>query len=91
MSARVFESWRSAGGNSEDDSKTAKLQADLGDVRKTIQAFPLVEALKEIMAHGTGYDGWRLLRPPLLPLDEGQRDQLLKALSSIGFAPGLAA
>lgn len=83
VSARVFDTWKTGDGE--------RFQAELGDIRKTIQAFPLIESLKEIMAQSTGYDGWRRLRPPLHPLAVGQREQLSTALSAIGFTMNLAA
>lgn len=41
------------------------MQADVTDVRLRLQQFPMIPALKEIMARATGRDGWRRLRPPL--------------------------
>jgi 4-hydroxy-tetrahydrodipicolinate synthase len=83
LSARV----RAASGSPE----AAKLQQDLSAVRAAIQAFPLVEALKEIVAEATGRPGWRRLRPPLMPLARSQARALASALAACRFAPQMAA
>jgi 4-hydroxy-tetrahydrodipicolinate synthase len=54
--------------------------------RKTIEVYPLVSALKAIMARSTGDDGWLAVRPPLVTLDAAKRQALFKALDGIGFA-----
>jgi 4-hydroxy-tetrahydrodipicolinate synthase len=82
-SARVFDGWK--GGDAD------ALQAALNDVRLTIQAFPLIEALKEVMARATGRPGWRRLRPPLLPLSEAHARDLAARLDKVGFALRIAA
>lgn len=82
-SARVYAEWETP----EADGR----QARLGAIRETIQAFPLIESLKEIMARSTGHDGWRTLRPPLRPLTAETAKQLADALSSIDFTQDLAA
>ena len=73
LSAEVFEQWQ--------DDAADSLQSDLTAVRETIAAFPLIEALKEIMAARSVNPSWRTLRPPLLPLDGALRKQLFAALS----------
>ena len=83
VSARVYDHRETAEGESD--------QAELSAIRKTIQSFPLVEALKEVMARSTGHDGWRTLRPPLRALDAAQRERLATALGAIGFAMDMAA
>ncbi|MGE0744590.1 MAG: dihydrodipicolinate synthase family protein [Rhodospirillales bacterium] len=82
-SAKVFAGWK--GGDAD------ALQDALNDVRLTIQAFPLVEALKELMAQATGRAGWRRLRPPLMPLSETQCRDLAAQLARTGFALKIAA
>lgn len=55
-------------------------QAALDVVRQAFQKFPLVPALKAALAAGTGDDGWRRTRPPLVPLDGAQRAALFASL-----------
>lgn len=69
----------------------ARLQEELSAVRGAIQAFPLVEGLKEIVAEATGKPGWRRLRPPLMPLGRSQAQALSSALAACRFAPKMAA
>ena len=81
--ARLYDNWRSA----EADA----LQAGLDLLRKTLQAHPLIPALKATLAHCSGDAAWNRLRPPLVELSAAERAQLLAALQALGFAmPGLA-
>ncbi len=83
LSARVIAHWR--------DQKGEAAQAELSAVRKTVQQYPLVEALKEIMASFTGRAAWRTLRPPLRPLARDEATALIDALDKLGFAMPKAA
>jgi 4-hydroxy-tetrahydrodipicolinate synthase len=69
----------------------ARLHEELSAVRATIQAFPLIEALKEIVADATGKPAWRRLRPPLMPLSRAEANALLASLRSCGFSVPMAA
>jgi 4-hydroxy-tetrahydrodipicolinate synthase len=66
------------------DVTTANEQ--LTATRKTIEVYPLVSALKTIMARSTSDDAWLAVRPPLVTLDAAKRQALFKALDGIGFA-----
>ena len=66
------------------------LQAGISKTRKFIQGFPMIPALKQIVAHHSGDAGWTKLRPPLIELSMEQSKQLLDGLAARGFAmPGL--
>jgi 4-hydroxy-tetrahydrodipicolinate synthase len=67
----------------------AAQQAALDAVRQTFQKFPIVPALKAAVAQGTGDDGWRSTRPPLVPLDSTQRAALFGALPKSFALPSL--
>jgi 4-hydroxy-tetrahydrodipicolinate synthase len=45
-----------------------KLQAGITAIRKAIQAYPMIPALKALIAHYRGDAGWAEVRPPFLPL-----------------------
>ncbi len=77
QSADVLAHWQDADADAR--------QSALGAIRGTIQKYPLVEALKEIMARSTGNHFWRTLRPPLKPLDAASGDALWADLAAIGF------
>ena len=66
------------------------LQESLNKVRMTVQQFPLVPALKTIIAHHASDPEWNRLRPPLVELDEAKGEKLIAELQALGFAmPGL--
>src|SRR5918994_6658328 len=48
------------------------LQEHLTQLRASIEAHPVIPALKQLMARLTGEEAWRNLRPPLSELDEVQ-------------------
>jgi 4-hydroxy-tetrahydrodipicolinate synthase len=79
---KVYENWRTP--------QADALQAEITTARKTIQAYPMVPALKRIVAHFHNDPDWAAVRPPMLPLDEAQSRALLADLAKIGFALGEA-
>jgi 4-hydroxy-tetrahydrodipicolinate synthase len=83
LSARVLANWQTA----EADA----LQKAVNDVRSTVQKYPLVAALKEVVARSTGDSGWRRQRPPLEPLSHQDADMLMEQLAAVGFTPARAA
>ena len=46
-------------------------------LRASIEAYPMIPALKAFMANLTGDEIWRNLRPPLSGLDEKQMQTLV--------------
>jgi 4-hydroxy-tetrahydrodipicolinate synthase len=62
------------------------LQARITAVRMAIQAFPLVPALKALMARFHETPEWRRVAPPLMPLGEDETRALFAKLASIDFA-----
>ena len=64
------------------------LQTEITTVRKTMQAYPMVPALKRVVAHFHNDPGWAAVRPPLLPLNEAQSAALIADLAKIGFTLG---
>lgn len=83
LSARIFAAREAAAAE--------MLQDELSAVREAIQGAPLIPALKEIMARGSGHGGWRRLRPPLTPLATDQAAALFERLDALGFSLELAA
>jgi len=74
---RVYREWQSP--------QAEHLQAELDAVRALLEGRPLIAALKATLAHFTGHQGWRRLRPPLVELPEREEQELVKALSARGF------
>jgi 4-hydroxy-tetrahydrodipicolinate synthase len=79
---KVYENWRTP--------QADALQAEITTARKTIQAYPMVPALKRIVAHFRNDPDWATVRPPMVPLDEAQSRALLADLAKIGFTLGEA-
>ena len=77
---KVYENWRTP--------QADQLQADITNVRKTIQAYPMIPALKRIVAHFHHDPDWAAVRPPMVPLSEAQSAALIGDLARIGFTLG---
>ena len=80
--ARLAREWQ----NSDADDQQQKIN----QVRDTYSKFPMIPALKAVIAHYAGDPEWATVRPPLVKLTEEQQRNLIQALDAIGFAmPGL--
>lgn len=67
-------------------SETAEeMQASLDAVRGAVQAFPLIPALKTILAQSRSDPEWNRLRPPLVEMSPKEREALLASLRAVGF------
>jgi len=66
----------------------AAAEAGMGlvaSVRGTLQAYPLIPALKHVVGAARGDAAWRRVRPPLVELDPTDGDALLGELAAAGF------
>lgn len=71
-----------------DDADERQRQLNL--VRDTYTKFPVIPALKAVIAHYSADPDWAIVRPPLVRLGEEQQRSLLQQLDRIGFSmPGL--
>jgi 4-hydroxy-tetrahydrodipicolinate synthase len=73
----LFRRWREPG--------AADLQDALTAFRVATQDFPLIAALKALVARASGDQSWRLTRPPLLDLALESEDELVRRLEKAGF------
>ena len=64
------------------------LQAEITTLRKALQDYPMVPALKRIVAHFRDDPDWAAVRPPLEPLSPAQSAALLADLAKLGFTLG---
>jgi 4-hydroxy-tetrahydrodipicolinate synthase len=64
------------------------LQAEATTVRNTLQRYPMVPALKRVVAHFHDDPDWAAVRPPLVALDRAQSTALLADLAGIGSTLG---
>jgi 4-hydroxy-tetrahydrodipicolinate synthase len=77
---KVYENWRTP--------QADALQNEITTVRKAIQAYPMVPALKRIVAHFHEDPDWAAVRPPMTALTEAQSAALLADLAKLGFTLG---
>jgi 4-hydroxy-tetrahydrodipicolinate synthase len=77
---KVYENWRTP--------EADQLQAEITLARKTIQAYPMVPALKRIVAHFHHDPDWAAVRPPMTALSEAQSKALIGDLTRVGFTLG---
>lgn len=63
-----------------------RMQTDLDAVRGLFQRHPMIPALKAAVAHWSGDETWRTTRPPLLPLNNSDHDELIASLKNVGFS-----
>jgi 4-hydroxy-tetrahydrodipicolinate synthase len=80
---RLYREWRTASADAQ--------QRALNDLRNRLQKYPMIAALKSVVAHFSGDPQWAAVRPPLMPLGDSQGSTLLDDLLHEGFdMPGLA-
>ena len=77
---KVYDNWR--------DPQAEASQAEITTLRKALQAYPMVPALKRIVAHYHNDPNWAAVRPPLVPLDRAQSTALIADLGKLGFSLG---
>jgi 4-hydroxy-tetrahydrodipicolinate synthase len=77
---KLYDNWR----RPEADA----LQAEITTLRNALQAYPMVPALKRVVAHFHADPNWAAVRPPLVPLDAAQSLALLADLEKLGFTLG---
>jgi len=77
---KVYENWRTP--------QADALQAEITTLRKTIQAYPMVPALKRIVAHFHHDPALAAVRPPMVALNEAQSAALIGDLTRLSFALG---
>lgn len=67
------------------DPDAEALQEALTAFRVAIQDFPVIAALKALVARATGDQAWRITRPPLVDLTIEAEDAMVKRLQKAGF------
>lgn len=75
--ARLYRGWQQPDAEAQ--------QAALDALRTLFLRFPVIAALKAVLAHFARDEGWAAVRPPLVGLDPGQRAALVAGLPA-GFA-----
>ena len=62
------------------------LQAEVARRRKIVESFPVISAIKAVLARRYGEPIWRQMRVPLISLDEKREDKLIQALVEDGYS-----
>jgi 4-hydroxy-tetrahydrodipicolinate synthase len=75
--ARLFHEWHSPTAD--------QMQEALNAVRGAVEKYPVIPALKAILAHHSGDASWRAPRPPLVELPAPQAEALVGDLRKLGF------
>jgi 4-hydroxy-tetrahydrodipicolinate synthase len=79
----LYTNWQSGG--------ATRAQEQLDSVREIVQRYPMIPALKAIVANFGNDSAWEAVRPPLVSLSSEHRTTLMESLDQHGFAmPGLA-
>ena len=58
-----------------------KLQAEITALRKAVQAYPMIPALKAILAHYRDDAGWAKVRPPFVDLPAADAEKAIRTLA----------
>jgi len=77
---KVYDNWRGP--------QAEALQAEITTLRNALQAYPMVPALKRVVAHYHNDPNWATVRPPLVPLGPAQSAALIADLGKLGFSLG---
>ncbi|KAB2917087.1 MAG: dihydrodipicolinate synthase family protein [Hyphomicrobiaceae bacterium] len=70
---KVFDQWQSP--------EAEQLQAGITALRKAIQAYPMIPALKALIAHYREDAGWAKVRPPFVELPAAEAEKAIKTLA----------
>jgi 4-hydroxy-tetrahydrodipicolinate synthase len=69
----VYDNWKGADAD--------KLQAGITALRKAIQAYPMIPALKALIAHYRQDPGWARVRPPFTALPAAEAEKAIRTLA----------
>ncbi len=70
---KVYDNWQTP--------DAQRLQDGITALRKAIQAYPMIPALKAVIAHYRGDPGWAGVRPPFVPLPEADAQKAVRTLA----------
>ena len=74
---QLYQNWQAA--------KAEDMQLTLNRVREVFQRFPIIAAIKAVLAAANTDDQWRHVRPPLSPLSDPDSRALVRELEGLGF------
>jgi 4-hydroxy-tetrahydrodipicolinate synthase len=76
---RLYRRWQTG--------EAEEIQFKLNRVRATFQRFPIIAAVKAVLAEANNDDNWRCVRPPLQPLPNLDSQSLIRELQGLEFSP----
>ena len=80
---RLYAAWQG------DDA--ANMQEELNAIRIIVEEYPMIPAVKAIVAACCNNAGWKTVRPPLTELSDERQNSLMEALEHLNFEmPGIA-
>jgi 4-hydroxy-tetrahydrodipicolinate synthase len=80
---QVYDSWKTP--------DAERLQGGITALRKAIQAYPMIPALKALIAHYRGDPGWAKVRAPFAPLPAADAEKAVRTLAEAhGFTLNFA-
>jgi len=80
---KVYDSWKTP--------EAERLQAGITALRKALQAYPMIPALKAVIAHYRRDPGWATVRPPFAPLPGAEAEKAIRTLAEAhGFTLNFA-
>jgi 4-hydroxy-tetrahydrodipicolinate synthase len=74
---RLYQEWQ--------QDNAASQQAALDDLRSLLMQFPMIPALKAVVAKYSGETAWQRVRPPLVALSDDQAADICRQLDAVGF------
>ncbi|MCH8092298.1 MAG: dihydrodipicolinate synthase family protein, partial [Proteobacteria bacterium] len=78
---KLYGLWRTKSGDEEIDGA----QARVTELRLTLERFPMIPAMKQILAGHTNKPGWANVRPPFTRLDPGKAAELSVTVEEAGL------
>ena len=74
---QLYQKWQTA--------EAEEMQSKLNRVREIFQRYPIIAAVKTVLAAANDDDDWRYVRPPLSPLSDLDSQVLMRELEALEF------
>jgi 4-hydroxy-tetrahydrodipicolinate synthase len=74
---QLYQNWQT--------TEAEQIQSKLNRVREIFQRYPIIAAVKSVLASANNDHDWRYVRPPLSPLKELDSKVLIRELEGLGF------
>lgn len=73
----LFKEWES--------NKAVHLQKQLNQIRNIMESYPMIPALKSVVAYYSQNVNWETVRPPLVSLKKATQKELIQKLADLHF------